>query len=155
MFHPFLGKLLSLWLNYAPFHSCFGQLVSVFVSRFSWYMKNFGMRNLFAINIFLYFNNFGPKNQNCLCRLKFGTSTNPGIWNSMVILSFSDLEQKYSLDKFGQRHQNCRFKVKFGTNVSGGFDVGVYYFRSWLEKCWGEICSQIIKVLLSNCFKNS
>ena len=48
----------------------------------------------------------------------------------MVILSFSDLEQKYSLDKFGQRHQNCRFKVKFGTNVSGGFDVGVYYFRS-------------------------
>ena len=60
------------------------------------HMKNFGMRDLFPINIFLYFNNFGLKNQNCPYRLKFGTSTNPAMWNSMVIFSFSDLEQKYS-----------------------------------------------------------
>ena len=60
------------------------------------YMKNFGMRDLFLINIFLYFNSFGLENQNCPYRLKFGTSTNPAMWNSMVIFSFSDLEQKYS-----------------------------------------------------------
>ena len=92
---PSVFRKIIVSLTKVKFHSCFGQLLSVFVSRFSWYMKNFGMRDLFAISFF-YFNNFGPTNQNCPFRLKFGTSTNSGMWNYMVIFSFSDLEQKYS-----------------------------------------------------------
>ena len=95
------------WLNNVPsvFRKVIVSLTKVpSISQLFWstsfffflYMKNFGMRDLFPINIFLYFNNFGLKNQNRPYRLKFGTSTNPAMWNSMVIFSFSDLEQKYS-----------------------------------------------------------
>ena len=45
---------------------------------------------------FLHFGSFGPKNQNCFYKLKFGASTNPGRWNTMVMFTFSDLDEKCS-----------------------------------------------------------
>ena len=37
---------------------------------------------------------FGPKNQNCHFKLKFGTFTNLNIQYSMMMLTFSFLDQK-------------------------------------------------------------
>ena len=41
------------------------------------------------------FGKFGPKNQNCHFKFKFGTQTNLSMQNSMMMLTFSVLEQKY------------------------------------------------------------
>ena len=38
----------------------------------------------------------GPKNQNCQFKLKFGTYTNSNMQNSMVVFTFSVLDQKQS-----------------------------------------------------------
>ena len=39
--------------------------------------------------------NFGPENQNCQFKPKFGTKNNPTMYNSMVMFTFSALDQKY------------------------------------------------------------
>ena len=39
---------------------------------------------------------FGPRNQDCLFKLKPDTSTNSNILNSLLMLIFSDLDQKNS-----------------------------------------------------------
>ena len=43
---------------------------------------------------YLFLGKFGPKNQNCQFQLKFGTQTNLNMQNSMVVFTFSALDQK-------------------------------------------------------------
>ena len=38
---------------------------------------------------------FGSKNQNCQFKLKFGKKTNQNMQNSMVVFTFSGLDEKY------------------------------------------------------------
>ena len=39
---------------------------------------------------------FGPRNQNCLFKMKFGTWTNSNMQISMVVFTFSVLDEKHS-----------------------------------------------------------
>ena len=50
--------------------------------------------SLFSTEVLL-FGKFSPVNQNCQFKLKFGTSTNLNIQNSMEIITFSGFDQKY------------------------------------------------------------
>ena len=50
-----------------------------------------------------------------LFKLTFNTKTNSNKQNSMVVFTFSVLDETPFLGKFGPKSQNCQFKLKFGT----------------------------------------
>ena len=59
---------------------------------------------------------FASKNQNCQFELKFRTQTNSNTQNSMVVFTFSVLDEKQPfLGKFGPKSHNCQFMLKSGT----------------------------------------
>ena len=63
---------------------------------------------LLLLFLLLFLGRCGPKNQNCQFRLKFGTKTNSNIQNSMLMISFSVLDQKYTFwGKFGTKIKSC------------------------------------------------
>ena len=78
--YPFGGNLAPNWyLNYFEY------------ARFN------GTVHLFCFRLEISFlSKFGPKNQNCQFKLKFGTQNNSNMQNSMVVFTFSALDQKYS-----------------------------------------------------------
>ena len=58
---------------------------------------------------------FGPKYQNCQLKLKLGAQSNLNMQNSMVVFTFSVLEQKHLfLGKFSPKNRNCQIQLKFG-----------------------------------------
>ena len=85
--HPFWANLLqkikivTLSWNVVP------RLIQI--CRIHWWCSYFPF---YLGNSFL--GKFGPKNQNCQFKLKFGTSTNSNMQNSVVVFTFSVLDQK-------------------------------------------------------------
>ena len=57
---------------------------------------------------YTFFDKFGPKYQNCSFEVKFRIKTDLYMQNSIVILSFFALHQKYPfLEKSASNNQNC------------------------------------------------
>ena len=85
-----------------------------------------------------------PKNQNCQFKLKFGTSINLNMKNSMALFTFSVLERKYPFSgKFGSKNETCQFKLKFGTknnsnmqNLMVMFNFFVLDQKHTFEQIW-------------------
>ena len=58
----------------------------------------------------------GPKNQNYQFKLKFGTSTDLNIQNSMALFTLSVLDQKHAFwANLVQKNETCQCKLNFGT----------------------------------------
>ena len=53
------------------------------------------MQNSMMVFAFALLGKFGSKNQNCQFKLKFCTKTNSNVQNSILVLTFGVLEQKY------------------------------------------------------------
>ena len=59
------------------------------------------------------------KNQNRQFKLKFGTSTNSNVQNSIMMFTFSVLGWEYLFRAYlVQKKQNCQFKLEFGTQTN-------------------------------------
>ena len=75
------------------------QFVLKFRTRLIWICRN--MWRICGVSFFCFrseqpfFGKSGQKSQNCQFKLKFGTKTNLNIWNSMMMFTFSVLDQKY------------------------------------------------------------
>ena len=77
-----------------------------------------------------------PKNQNCQFKLKFGTSINLNMKNSMALFTFSVLERKYPFTgKFGSKNETCQFKLKFGTKNNSNMQNLMMMFNFF---CFGS-----------------
>ena len=96
---------------------------------------------------------FGPKIRNCQFKLKFGTSTNSNMQNSVVEFTLYFLSEIPFLGKFGQKFQNCQFKLKFGTSTDSNMQNSVVLFIfsvfDWKYPLWVNLAQKIKVVSLS------
>ena len=108
---------------------------------------------------------FGPKYQNCQFELKFGTYTNLNMQKSMMVFTFSVLDQKnLFFGKSGPKNQNCPSKLRFGTKSNSNmrnsvtmftFSVFDHKYPSWenLVQKFTIVCSKwnLIQKLIRIC----
>ena len=72
---------------------------------------------------------FSVKNRNCQFKLKFGSSTDSNMQNSMVMFTFSGFYRKYSFWVNLVQKLKTQCKLKFGTWTKSNVQNSMVVFR--------------------------
>ena len=101
-----------------------------------------------------FLDNLGPKNRNCQFKLRFVTTTNSNMQNSMALFTFSvsDRKQPFWVNLV-QKNWTCQFKLKFGnrTNLNMQNSMVMFNFSilDWKNLFWANFVQKIKIVNLS------
>ena len=117
------------------------------------------MQNLMALFIFTaldeknsFLGKFSPKNQNCQCKLKFGTYTNSNMQNSMVVFISSVLDRNHTfwvklvrISKFA----NLKFDTSTNSNIQNLMVLFTFSVLDGKQPFWENLVRNIQIVSLS------